>query len=504
MTRHAIAAALLLASLLPGPAKAAGYEGQVVELTVTFQTYDPRQPWAKTNPRSRSAMAVVTEGCSLLTTAQMVADATLIQAEKFGSPPRTPVRVLQADPEVNLALLAPEDPTFCADLTPVRLDDALPTAGPVNSVRWRSGRLEVSASRVARIEVRRSQTSDLEHAFLRVKSDLGGGGWAEPVFREDRLVGLTSSQSEDLANVLPVEVVRDYLRANRAEGAYPGFGNLGFSWRVLRNRALAAYLGEAGPPRGVLVLDVPWGSSGCGALRTGDVLLELDGQPIDAEGYYVHPRYGRLRFTHIAVEDHLAGDVLDARVFRDGGKATVRVPLRRYPSGSRLIPGRLPDSPPPYFVAGGLVFRELAADYLGAWGEEWREVADTRLVAYWDLEREAQRPNRRRVVILAYVLPDAFNLGYHDLANLPVREVNGVPVASLGDVADGLRHPIGRFHRIGFEPNPVRRDLVLDAATFEAETEAILVRYGIPERFRSVPPPPDPNPPCPEPKPGER
>jgi len=497
MTRHSVWAAILLAPCLLGAAYPTEYVRQVVELSVTYQTYDPRQPWTKTNTRARSAMAVVVEGGLLLTTAQMVGDATLIQAEKFGSPPRTPVRVVQVDPEVNLALLAPDDPAFLADLTPVRLDDALPTAGAVHSVRWKGGRLEVSASRVARIEVRRTQTSDLEHAFLRVKSDLGGGGWAEPVFREDRLVGLTASQTEDLANALPVEVIRGYLEANRAGAPYPGFGNLGIAWQVLRNRALAGYLGVTAPPRGVLVLDAPWGSSACGALRTGDVLLALDGHPIDTEGYYEHPRYGRLRFTHIATEGHLAGDVLDARVLRGGRDMEVRLTLRRYPASARLIPGPLPDSPPAYLVAGGLVFRELAADYLGAWGDNWRDTADTRLVAYWDLEREVQRPGRRRVVILAYVLPDAFNLGYHDLANLPVREVNGLPVDSLEDVAEGLGNPPGAFHRILFEPNPARSDVVLDAATLDAATETILTRYGIPARTRLSPPPPAPEPSCP-------
>ena len=497
MTRLAIAV-LLAAVVAPGPSDAdSSLEPAVVELAVTFQGYDPRQPWSKRVPGGRSASAVVVGRGLLLTSAQMVSDATLVRAGKYGVPPRAPAAVVHVDPDVNLALLSVEDPTFGGDLQEVSLAERIPREGTVQSARWRNGRLETSNSRVGRLEVRSGPTSEMAHAFLRIKSDLGGGGWADPVFSEGRLVGVTVSQDEEFANVIPVEMIRTYLAQHKAGVPYRGFPQLGFSWQAASNAALAGHLGLDGRLRGVVVLTVPWGATGCGTLRPRDLLLSIGGQEIDPEGYFQHPDYGRLLLPHLITAGHTAGDRVPARVVRDGEIRDIELTLRRYPEDLRLVPGRRSDRAPPYLVAGGLVFRELDGDYLAAWGDEWRERADPRLLTYWELWRDAQSQARRRVIVLTNVLPDTYNLGYHGLANLVVESVNGVPATSLPSLEEGFRQPADGVHRIVFEPNPTRREVVLDGMGFAAATARILDHYGVPEgsrRERS--PPPESEPAC--------
>ena len=45
---------------------------------------------------------------------------------------------------------------------------------------------------------------------------------------------------------------------------------------------------------GVLIRQVPWGSSACGVLEPRDILISVDGRSIDAEGFYTDPRLGQL------------------------------------------------------------------------------------------------------------------------------------------------------------------------------------------------------------------
>jgi hypothetical protein len=486
MTRRlaSLALLLLIVTAAAAPVLARDYSRQVVEISVTYQRHDPRQPWLKGRPYTRSAMAVVIDGSRLLTSAQMVSDATLVRAQKFGSPPKVAARVIHVDNEANLALLSVDDPTFFEGLEPVRLQEELPVQGTVNSVRWRSGQFEVSESRIVRIEVLGSPVGALRYACLRVKSDLGGGGWAEPVFLEDRLVGLTFTAGDDLSNVLPADLIDAYLQAAGVHGEYGGFGSLGISWKQNRDRALSSYLGLSGEARGVLVVKVPWGSSAWGVLQPRDILLSLGGYAIDAEGFYEHPRYGRLHFDHIPLEGRLAGDRLTVKVLREKKELALEMTLRRYPTAERLVPGRRSDYAPPYLIAGGLVFREFDLDYLSSWGKEWQRKADTRLLTIWDLEEESQADDRRRIVILAYVLPSPYNVGYHDLRNLPVQEVNGRPVDSLHDLEEGLRDSQEGFHQIRFIPNEIRNEVILDAEGIKAATEEILSTYGIPEPAR--------------------
>ena len=493
---------VLLASIAAGVADARAaaarpaYETSVVGLTVSFQDWDQDRPWVKRVPQVRLALGVVVEGPRILTTAQMVADATLIEVEKFGQVVRSTARVVQSDPEVDLALLEVEDPGFFGDLEPSRLAPQVPTDGSVLSVRWRSRQLEVSSSRVSRIEVQSSVLGTLEYPFLYVTTDLKGGGWSEPVFADGRLVGLTVSQDDQVARVLPADVIAQFLAMGKRPGPYPGFAGLGFRWQVNEDSALTSYLGLPGSPRGVLVTKVAWGGSGCGALRERDILLSLDGKAIDGSGYYRHPRYGLLRFTYIPVEGHRAGDVIPAEVWRDGHRQTVPMTLRPARSDADLMPDRRADVAPPYLIAGGLVFRELDGAYLRSWGDDWRKQAPIRLQMWVWLFADDQAPTRRRVVLLSAVLPDAYNVGYHDIGDSIVSEINGRPVGSISQVAEAFRHPEGDYQRIVLEPNGQRTEIILDARTFEAASASILESYHIGERQRLEDPFPDLGPAC--------
>ena len=272
-----VVAALALGSS-DGASAETEYRDTVVALSVTFQPWDQKRPWVKRQPRARVGSAVVVagpEGPQLLTRAHLVADATLIQVEKHGNAQLTAARVVHADPEIDLALLAVDAAAFFDDLVPAELATSVPLQGDVTFARWRKRQLEVASSRIARIEVRAARYGTVEHAFVLAHSNLADGGWAEPAFAERRvagllrrteLVGITSSQSEQTAALIPAEILRLYLdEAREAAGAYRGFASLGVVWQNNRDIALARFLGLDGEPRGILVRDVRPGSSAAGS-----------------------------------------------------------------------------------------------------------------------------------------------------------------------------------------------------------------------------------------------
>ena len=473
-------------------------EAQVVSLDVTFQAFNEDSPWARQVPATRTAMAVVVDGSHLLTTADIVQNATLIRVRRHDSEVPAVARVAHVDFEVNLALLAIDDPVFQAALAPVRFAAQAPAEGVLSTVRWRDHQLEAASTRVARVEVGASETGFVEHAFLMATTDISGGGWAEPVFLDGVLVGIVSLQDKQNVSIIPAEILKEYVAQARVASGYVGFAGWGVAVQFNDDPTLAAYLGATGEPTGLLIRQVSWGSTGCGVLKPRDILVAMDGHDIDARGFYRHPRYGRLDFKHILVDGHRPGDHVKARVWRERRLVDVDVALRPYPVASTLIPTSRRVDPPPYVIAGGLVFRELDIPYLRTWGDKWRRKAPVRLVTAFDLSSAAQSPERRRVVILQNVLAAPFNLGYHDLGNLIVERVNGRPVGSLADLAGALANPVDGFQRIVFEANEIVSHVVLDAATLEAATNEIIANYRIPEAVRlSGTPAVDPGPPCP-------
>ena len=303
-------AALLLASLAAAAQPASGpngarevWENGVVGLIVTFQKWDEDRPWVKQRPRSRTANAVLVGERRLLTTADMIDHATLVQLAVAGRTLTIEPRIVHVDRAINLALLDFPPSAETEPLEPVALADSTPTEGRLHAVRWRRQQLEALSSGVVRFEVEESWSSRVEHAFLHLRTEMTNGGWAEPVFDGERLVGVTVSQSQQTSRAIPVEILRAFLERVEAPGGYVGFPTLGALWQVNRDAAVSRFLGLQGEPRGVLVRAVPWGSSSCGVLQPRDVVLEVAGQSIDAEGFYRHPRLGRLRFMGLRIQE---------------------------------------------------------------------------------------------------------------------------------------------------------------------------------------------------------
>ena len=479
---------LLLAAwvLVPAVARPAP-DAQVVSLRVTHQSFDEHRPWTKGTPNTRIGSAVVLHDSLLLTESKLVRDAILIQVQKNGSATRIPARVVHVDGDIDLALLEVGEPGFFDDLEAARFAKSAPGEGVVYSARWQNQQYEISESQIAGINVRESPYGSITHAFLSLNTDLSHGGWAEPVFSNGSLVGLSVLQEGQRATVIPVEILSAYVRGARSAND-PGFASFRPYWQFGQDPALAAYLGLTGKPRGVVLRWMPWGSTGCDALEPRDLILSVEGLALDAMGNFEHPYYGQLAFQHILVDGHRPGDRVRFQLLRDGEILDVDVELRRNRGADWLIPDHRDQSPPPYLVAGGLVVRELDGNYLRSWGNEWRKKAPANLVQRYDRERESQTAERRRILLLSQVLPDSYNLGYHQLANLALAEINGRSVDSIADADEAFRHPIGGFHRLKFYRDDLRREVVLDAAGFEESTARILKIYDIPARVRLRPP----------------
>jgi hypothetical protein len=430
---------------------------------------------------------VVLRDSVLLTESELIRDAILIQVQKNGGAARVPARVVHVDWDIDLALLEVDEPGFFDDLEAAQFAKSAPGEGVVYSARWQNQQYEISENQIAGINVRESPYGSITHAFLSLHTDLSNGGWAEPVFSDGKLVGLSVLQEGQRATVIPVEILSAYVHGARS-ASYPGFASFRPYWQFGQDPALAAYLGLTGKPRGVVLRWMPWGSTGCDALEPRDLILSVEGHALDAMGNFEHPQYGQLAFQHILVDGHRPGDRVRFQLLRDGETLDVDVELRRNHGADWLIPDRRDQPPPPYLVAGGLVLRELDGNYLRAWGIPWRRHAPANLVERYDRERESQTAERRRILLLSQVLPDAHNLGYHQLANLAVTEINGRSVDSVADADEAFRHPVGGFHRVKFYRDDLRSEVVLDAAGFQESTARILENYNIPARIRIRPP----------------
>jgi hypothetical protein len=477
--------ALLLAALVPA-ARAAdpkAWLDAVVTVEVTFKDYDYFQPWNRPT-RTVRKHGLVTGPREILTTAQYLPNQTLVRLQKNGRGRWTNARVTWLDPHADLALLTADDDSFWEGLKAHDLAPRTPRAAEFHLLRWRDGNLESRRVEFGKFTVGEGALSFAPRMLLEVNTDLGGLGWAEPVVLDGQVAGLTSAKGGNTCTVIPSSFIRRVLEAHRA-GRFPGLGYFDFVWQPGENPATLSFLRLDGPERGAVVLEVPRRPGVEPGLKPRDILLEVDGFPVDVQGDYEDPDYGFLMIENLATRSKFAGETVPLKVWRDGRAIEVAYVLPRAEFTNELVPQQAFGWPPEYVIAGGLVFQPLHQPYLRAWGDEWRRRAPFRLLHF---KNDQPTPERPFLVVLSAVLPDPINLGYQEVRFLVVNRINGRPIATLTDVIAALKEPKDGAHLVEFLPGENLQRLLLDAATLEEATKRVLERYGITEAQSLRPP----------------
>ncbi len=473
-------AVLILLGADPAPATASpaalkGWERSVVLLEVNRKQYDYQQPWAKRSVTAQKT-AIVVGPREALTTADELADHTLLRLQKDGRGKWWKASVTWIDYHANLALVTAEDPAFWGDLKPVELAEAAPGKEQMEIVRWRNGNMERRKAEFTQFMVDDGRLSFVSHLQLELSSEISGVGRAEPVIVGKKIFGLLSAQNGNNCRAIPAAFIRPILEA-RKKGGYHGLAYFPFVWQPTENPSTHKFLKWNGDPRGVVIIDSPATPGEPPLLKPRDIILKVDGFDIDTQGYYQDPEYGHLILENLSTRRKFAGDAVRMKVWRDGAAVEVNYPLPKAEYSTKLLPDQSFDQEPEFLIAGGLLFQPLSGAYLRSWGQDWKRSAPFRLTYY---NNDAPTKDRPALIILSAVFPDAYNLGYQDSRALVVDRVNGQKVSRLPDLQLALKKPVDGFHIIEFARGDSLRKIVLEAGNLEAATRRVLQRFGIP------------------------
>lgn len=450
------------------------FEQSVVRIDVTTLRPDHDAPWQTKTPESGHGSGVIIAPGRVLTGAHVVADATFVQVQTVRDPTKYPARVIGVCHDADLALLAVDDDAFSTGTTPARLADGLPhLRDQVSVVGFPVGGEEVSitAGVVSRIEVQRYSHSQRRLLAVTVDAAINAGNSGGPVFSGDAVVGIafqSHTEAENIGEVVPTVLVRRFLAAVD-QGRPIEVPSLSIDIQSGENPTLRRALRLPEPGLGVLVRRVQFGGSSAGVLEEGDVLFEIDGHTIAANGTIRYADRIRTRFEAV-LGNRFVGDTIPLRVFRGGQPLDVRVTLRPH---RRLVPFAVHDTLPRYLVWGGMVFQPLTTDFLRTW-RRWWEHAPSEMVSeyYIGVRTEACRER----LLISRVLADELTHGYAERANELVETVNGViprdlaHLASLIDASTGL---------VTLQTSWGGR-LVIDVSEARTQHPAILERYRIP------------------------
>ena len=105
----------------------------ILRVSSTLQGYNIGQPWEKTSPYRRRGLGIVVGKNQILTTAEMVANATFIQLQTTDGEKSMTAKTIAIDYEANLALLSAktdDDVAFISKMKPIAIHNARRARSP--------------------------------------------------------------------------------------------------------------------------------------------------------------------------------------------------------------------------------------------------------------------------------------------------------------------------------------------------------------------------------------
>ncbi len=411
----------------------------VMRINSTSQAWNPGQPWEKIPPGNlRSLGAIVAPG-QVLTTGEMVADATYLELESTDGSRTAQAKIIAVDYEANLALLTVKSDddreAFFKDTTALALAEP-PVIGDALGIFQveDNGTTLLTGGTLQSVDVAESFLAGQSFLTYMVKASMqsAASSFTLPVIRDGALSGILMSydSKDQISDVLSVDVISRFL-ANAQDGEYEGFPSLGIAASRTEDPSFRKFL-KLKPEQGGLYIGKvrKGGSADLGGVKVGDVLLSMAGHAIDNRGYYDHPHYGSLFWGHIVRGEKSTGEAVVLGILRGGEPMEITVTLTREEPMDRLVPNYQFDRAPNYLVKGGFIFQELTRPVLQAFGEDWSTRAPLNLLDAYE-NPEKFEGKAKRVIFLSGAIPTPATVGYERLRNLIVKKVNGVEIDSM-------------------------------------------------------------------------
>jgi PDZ domain len=458
----------------------------VVRVNSTNQSYDFFRPWSKKAPINRRGLGVFVDGGKILVAAQLVDDSTYIELERPDGGEKSRAQVEVIDREANVATLTPADPKFIGNFQPLEVDTTVKTGDRLALLQLEANGTPVSTQAlVTSVDVGRYVLEDTAFLLFRLSCPLQyrENSFTLPLLKENKLAGflMRYDPRSQTVDAIPGVVIAHFLRES-ARLPYQGFPRVGISYSSTHDPQLRRFSGLKESDGGVYVNQVEYnGPAAKAGIQSGDILVAIGDNSVDADGNYTDPLYGKVAISNLTTVGAYCGDRVPMTVIRHGERRRLEVPLFRVAPEDYVVPPYIDGHAPHYFVLGGLVFQELSRSYLREWGANWAKEAPQRLV-YFDRFQSDLFRQPRKLVILSQVLPTQDTVGYEQLNYLVVTKLNGVGVQSLDDFARAAQKPANGFHRIEFGEDP--HEIYLDAQQVIADAPNLQTVYSLPDLQR--------------------
>jgi len=448
----------------------------LVHITTTAQEANYKIPWNPGSVGGGSGTGFIIGDNRILTNAHVVSNARFISVERENDPKRYIAKVQHIAHDCDLSVLTVDDPKFFEGTVALSFTNQIPQIESSVSVYGYpigGDRLSVTTGVVSRIAFQQySHTMGDSHLAIQTNAAINPGNSGGPVLQDGKVIGVafqgfSGEVAQNVGYMIPVPVVQRFLK-DIEDGHYDRYMDLSISTFSLLNPAQRRALGLKDDGTGVLVGKVFTGGACDGVLKAGDVILSIDGHPVQSDGF-LELEGERVEMPEV-VERKFKGDSVAFHILRD--KQPLDVTAKFEQAWPYNIQINQYDVNPRYILFGGLLFQPICRDFFHA-----NQIENLRVRYLYNFyvteEFYKERPD---VIVLSSILPDPVNTYLSGFRGGIVDEINGTKIKSLKDMAEAFAKPVDQYV-IKMLGNG--RPIVLERAGVEAARERIKARYNV-------------------------
>ena len=444
----------------------------VVKIFSVQSNPDYHQPWQNSPQSSGSGSGCVIDGNYILTNAHVVSNSTFIMVRKQGDPKKYVAKLAASGHQCDLALLKVEDPDFFKNMTPLKIGELPKLQDKVTVLGYPLGgdNISITEGVVSRIEPILYMHSGKFLLSVQIDAAINPGNSGGPVVKDGKIAGIAfqnMSGEQNMGYIVPSTVVNHFLNDVK-DGRFDGFPDIDVDICTMENLDLRKWARMNDDQTGVLVTHIPEPERKKGFFKVNDVIMEVDGVKIANDGS-VPFRNGELIFFGHLVWQKYIGDKCKFKILREGKPVEFEYTLSSF---GKLVPQRVYDMLPSYYIIGGLLFAPLTENYLDTWGNWAKAPPEFVTLATRGEITEAQD----QVIVLSGVLADDVNMGYQDIRFATVKTLNSEKVKNLRELISRIENTKTGFFEILLGDN---NKIVLDVEKARKATQLILQRYRI-------------------------
>lgn len=416
-------------------------ENSVIKVYATKSKPDYKYPWQTNRISNSSGSGAIIEDNMILTAAHVISHASYIEVKKEGSPKRFKAEVKYISHQADLAVLEVVDETFFVGTRPLKLNHLVKHRDAVSVYGYPLGgdSIAITEGVISRIEYQKYVYSKESLLAIQIDAAINSGNSGGPAINNNgELVGIAMQgfkRANSIGYIVPSILIQSFID-DIQDQEVNGFHLDQNVIKAISNSSMKQYYGLDNGD-GVLVTATQAGEK---LLKTGDVLLAVDGMPIANDGS-IDSKMGRTDYSLIFHKKQV-GDSVNLRVLRNKQEMDIVYPL----SYTKPLIATELNRQPRYYLFGGLAFTPMTNNYLNS--IDMKDSAIDMLFYGQLADKDLLEP----VVLMQTIFPHEVNRGYLSSAYI-VGSVNEERVKSFSHFIELIEDSSEKYITIDFLTN---------------------------------------------------